>query len=144
MKEIAAFFAPAGPLIWPIVACSFGILFCFLRSRDLLNSLGPTDPEPSVSLRRARRHEGLLAALTVAAPLLGLLGTVSGMMTTFDAVSMPTGAADTTERISGGISQALLTTQVGLVVAIPGYFGLARVRRLADHARNRMTEGAFT
>ena len=78
----------------------------------------------------------LLSALTAAAPLLGLLGTVIGMVTTFDAVSTHVG--NTSVQVSKGISQALITTQCGLVIAIPGLIGAARLRRLMDHARVRL------
>ncbi len=54
------------------------------------------------------------------APLLGLLGTVMGMITTFDVISMfGTGNA---KAMAGGISEALITTQTGLLVAIPGLY----------------------
>ena len=51
------------------------------------------------------------------APLLGLLGTVTGMINTFQAITL-FGTGDPT-RMAGGISQALVTTQLGLYVAVP-------------------------
>jgi biopolymer transport protein ExbB len=75
-----------------------------------------------------RRDLGVLKALTVVAPLLGLLGTVMGMISTFDAVAGSDG--DTARRVAEGVSRALITTQVGLVVAIPGVFGTMHLRRL--------------
>jgi len=70
----------------------------------------------------------VLGALVAAAPLLGLLGTVLGMIQTFDAVGAR--SADTAEMVARGISQALITTQVGLLAALPGTFGLAHLHRL--------------
>lgn len=85
------------------------------------------------------RHDVLvLAALTAAAPLLGLLGTVMGMIQTFDAVATISGNTGT--RVAADISQALITTQFGLVVAVPGVFGLARLQRMLQHAHAIMTE----
>jgi biopolymer transport protein ExbB len=55
--------------------------------------------------------------ISVVAPLLGLLGTVTGMIQTFQAITL-FGAGDPTI-MAGGISQALMTTVLGLVVAIP-------------------------
>lgn len=75
----------------------------------------------------------VLGALTAVAPLLGLLGTVTGMIDTFEAVSA--GDSGTAEQVASGVSQALITTQFGLVVAIPGVFGLVRLQRLLDHIR---------
>jgi len=80
----------------------------------------------------------LVAALTAIAPLLGLMGTVMGMIDTFRAVADATGA--TGERVATGISRALITTQFGLVVALPGLFGLARLQRLRDHVRTLMAQ----
>ncbi|MGB3225164.1 MAG: MotA/TolQ/ExbB proton channel family protein [Desulforhopalus sp.] len=60
---------------------------------------------------------GVLAAI---APLLGLLGTVTGMISTFDVLAVfGTGNA---KAMAGGISEALITTQTGLQVAIPGLY----------------------
>lgn len=60
---------------------------------------------------------GVLAAI---APLLGLLGTVTGMIATFDVLAVfGTGNA---KAMAGGISEALITTQTGLLVAIPGLY----------------------
>ena len=66
---------------------------------------------------RLERSLSLLGALAGVAPLLGLLGTVSGMIATFETIS----AAGTgnPRLLSGGISEALITTQLGLMVAIP-------------------------
>ena len=87
---------------------------------------------------RIDRDVLLLSALTAAAPLLGLLGTVIGMVATFRAVSGQFG--NTAVNVSAGISQALITTQCGLVVAIPGLFGISRLHRLIDQVRARWSE----
>ena len=60
-----------------------------------------------------------MKSIVIVAPLAGLLGTVAGMIETFDALG--DGALFAASGgVAGGISQALLTTQMGLVVAIPG------------------------
>lgn len=56
------------------------------------------------------------------APLLGLLGTVTGMLNTFGALASGSGAQQTMDMVAGGISEALITTETGLVIAIPGLF----------------------
>jgi biopolymer transport protein ExbB len=75
----------------------------------------------------ARRFAAVVRAVVVAAPLAGLLGTVAGMIETFDAlgdmVLFTQGGG-----IAGGISQALFSTQMGLAVAVPGLL----VGRLLD------------
>jgi biopolymer transport protein ExbB len=63
------------------------------------------------------RHLGMLAVLGGVAPLLGLLGTVTGMIHTFEMVTV-FGTGDA-KLLSGGISEALVTTETGLVIAVP-------------------------
>lgn len=60
---------------------------------------------------------GAVAITAAVSPLLGLLGTVSGMIETFKLMTL-FGAGDASA-VSGGISEALVTTELGLVVAIP-------------------------
>ena len=64
-----------------------------------------------------------------ASPLVGLLGTVMGMLTTFDALSSGSGGDKTMGMIAAGISEALITTETGLVVALPGLFFQYLLRR---------------
>ena len=66
-----------------------------------------------------QRH-GLLKLLCAVAPLLGLLGTVTGMIVTFQAITQ--GGGGDSRLMADGISQALVTTVLGLVVAIPLLF----------------------
>lgn len=71
-------------------------------------------------LPRLTRGEGLLKLLAGVAPLLGLLGTVVGMIVTFQAISL-FGTGDP-KLMANGISQALVTTALGLIVAVPLLF----------------------
>ncbi len=82
------------------------------------------------TLRRFRRPVRVLAAV---APLLGLLGTVIGMIETFAALTDRQLFAQS-GGVAGGISMALLTTQLGLLVAIPGLFA----GRLLDRREARL------
>ncbi len=68
-------------------------------------------------LPRVQRGLGTLSVLAAISPLLGLLGTVTGIIETFQAITLY-GTGDP-RMMSGGISQALVTTVQGLVVAIP-------------------------
>jgi biopolymer transport protein ExbB len=77
------------------------------------------------------------------APLLGLFGTVTGMLATFAALASGSGGEQTMGAIAKGISEALITTETGLVVALPGLFlqyHLARKKRgfevFLDHAES--------
>lgn len=66
------------------------------------------------------------------APLLGLLGTVTGMLTTFSALASGSGGEKTMAQIASGISEALITTETGLVVALPGLFLQYQLARRFD------------
>ncbi len=76
---------------------------------------------------RLERWLGSIAMTASVAPLLGLLGTVSGMITTFKAMTL-FGSGDPSV-VSGGIAEALITTELGLVVAIPALLAHALMSR---------------
>ena len=69
--------------------------------------------------KSVRKFNRLILTIVAAAPLLGLLGTVIGMIETFDSLG-DMSLFSQSGGIAGGISQALITTQMGLAVAIPG------------------------
>lgn len=73
------------------------------------------------------RRLAFLNILVVSAPLFGLLGTVLGMLLTFKAIGV--GGSSTSEIIAKGISEALVATQTGMMVAIPGLLLVFVVRR---------------
>jgi len=110
-----------------------------------INAFGKPDEEKEAAMESAllaeapklERSLSLLAALAAVAPLLGLLGTVSGMIATFNTIS----AAGTgnPRLLSGGISEALITTQLGLMVAIPLLLVYAWLRRWVER-REAMLE----
>ncbi len=82
----------------------------------------------SVFLKRLKRFRLLAKSLVIIAPLLGLLGTVAGMIETFDSLA-EMAMFRQSGGIAFGISKAMFTTQLGLAVAIPGYFLLAVLDR---------------
>ena len=69
-----------------------------------------------------------LNTLVAAAPLMGLLGTVIGMLGTFSAIASG-GGSETVDMVAAGISEALITTQTGLFIALPGIFLILVIRR---------------
>ena len=84
------------------------------------------------------RGNGLIKLLAAISPLLGLLGTVTGMILTFQAISL-FGTGDP-KLMAGGISQALVTTVLGLVVAIPLLFGHSLVNTMSRSMIQRLDE----
>ncbi|MFY9302938.1 MAG: MotA/TolQ/ExbB proton channel family protein, partial [Atribacterales bacterium] len=86
-----------------------------------------------VAMQELPVYEKRLSTLSVVAsisPLLGLLGTVTGMIRTFDVISV-VGVGKPAE-MAGGISEALITTAAGLIVAIPTVLAHHYLSNLAD------------
>ncbi|MGE4072989.1 MAG: MotA/TolQ/ExbB proton channel family protein [Lysobacterales bacterium] len=82
-----------------------------------------------------KRYAMVVSTIVAIAPLLGLLGTVIGMIETFNSLGDMT-LFSQTGGIAGGIATALFTTQMGLVVAVPGYIVksvLDRRQRQIEH-----------
>ena len=79
-----------------------------------------------------KKYSTLVKTIVVLAPLIGLLGTVMGMIETFDALQSSSMFSQGAS-ISGGISKALFTTELGLVVAVPGLI----IGRILDKKQNR-------
>ena len=96
-------------------------------------------------LARLETRLSLLSVLSRLAPLMGLLGTILGMIATFSRIAGAASGVDMT-LLAGGIWQALLTTAAGLCIAIPALFFLAvfqgRARRVAE-ALNRAGNAAL-
>jgi biopolymer transport protein ExbB len=112
----------------------------FLRQRTGHPVIDQSLLENSLNRERPRlmRSLNVILVLAAIAPLLGLLGTVSGMISTFNVISIfGTGNA---KAMAGGISEAMITTQSGLLVAIPGFFLGTVLKRRALRLEMRLTE----
>jgi biopolymer transport protein ExbB len=109
--------------------------------RDLLLGAAAASDVREVAARFEQARAAHLAALqrelrvmktcVGAAPLVGLLGTVTGMLATFGALAAGSGGEQTMDMVSQGIAEALITTETGLVVALPGllfHYHLTRQR----------------
>jgi biopolymer transport protein ExbB/TolQ len=108
------------------------------RARGNLALIRDVSPRQVATLRRwqeelqdlYRRQRILIGAMIAAAPLLGLLGTVAGMVRTFEHLG---GRGErSVEGLASGISEALLNTQAGLAVAIPAVLLLYYAHRLVQ------------
>lgn len=139
MDALAETFRAGGPVMWPILAASLAAwALAFHEARGvavLLSALdagvtliverrGPGRPDrhpvPPVGadeIARSAARLKLLACLVGLLPLLGLLGTVTGMLGAFDVLR----AHGTGEPrlLAGGIREALITTEAGLLLALP-------------------------
>jgi len=106
----------------------------------LLMRLGPTDPNAVIASEDARprfdRFLGILGTIVTAAPLLGILGTVSGIIKSFALLggrSMPDPA-----HVSHGIAEALVATASGLTLALATLFPYMIFRAQSERAVGRM------
>jgi biopolymer transport protein ExbB len=91
--------------------------------------------------RSLKDYLALIGVLAAVAPLMGLLGTVTGMIGTFDILSVfGTGNA---KGMAGGISEALITTQTGLLVAIPGLYMKGFLDRRARNLQQRVARAGY-
>jgi len=134
MEDLIELFRHGGP----VMVCIAGVsliawtlaLRTLWRSRDYLVTIermkGDPAPDPHarfIATARATRLEHAVwavAALGTALPLLGLLGTVLGMLVSFDVIQVH--GTGQPRLLAGGIGQALLTTQAGLLTALPVLF----------------------
>ncbi|HLU50263.1 MAG TPA: MotA/TolQ/ExbB proton channel family protein, partial [Planctomycetota bacterium] len=93
------------------------LLVALEAPRDAIDEERSVRPMLASAESSLRRNLGLTGTLAGALPLLGLLGTVLGMLQTFTALSES--QAVRAESVAKGVSQALITTQAGLLAAIP-------------------------
>lgn len=100
---------------WPVVNVIRDGLAGRMQDRETLESI--LHESILRELPRLERGLAVLAIFGAVAPLLGLLGTVTGMIDTFRIITL-FGTGDP-KLMSGGISEALVTTELGLAVAIP-------------------------
>jgi biopolymer transport protein ExbB len=98
------------------------IIYDNISNNKLNLKLADYDRIVNSSIKKITVNLIVLTALTTAAPLVGLFGTVIGMIETFDGLAGY--ATDTGTVLASGISKALITTQAGLIISIPGIFGI--------------------
>lgn len=87
------------------------------------------------------RFLNTLGTIAAVSPLLGLLGTVTGIIKAFNAITV--GAMGDPRALSGGISEALITTAAGLVVAIPSLIAYRYLRGRVDRIVIDMEKSAI-
>jgi len=106
MQKLVKIFLDGGPVMWPILGLSvLGLAILAWKALEF---------------RAGRRNaKGLAAVSTIitAEPMLGILGTVTGIMRTFSALNEAGGAANPVAA-TAGIGEALTTTAAGLVAAL--------------------------
>jgi len=119
------------------------VLKATLRNRQLEKSLLEDSINEAIlaELPTLQRFIPALGVIAAVAPLLGLLGTVTGMISTFEVITEH-GTGDP-KLLSGGISEALITTELGLMLAIPVLLVHSLLRRRVEHILDDMEQGAL-
>jgi biopolymer transport protein ExbB len=125
MSQVCDWLAQGGGVMIVLVAVSFVMTFLLVerflavnaRMKGLQAGRTSQDELSDITVRcQGLRRVGIIHACIVIAPLLGLLGTVTGMIDTFTSIL---GGGDV-RAMSNGIRKALSTTQLGLAIAAPG------------------------
>ncbi len=110
------------------------------RSREIMKErIEDTGRHVVHDLERYLNTLGTIAAIS---PLLGLLGTVVGMVNVFEAITSQ--GVGNPAVLAGGISEALITTAAGLIVAIPALIGYRYLRGRVEALVIRMEKEAIT
>ena len=156
------FFGAGGFVLWTIFAVSILLWALIIERYFYLRRVYPGDLDKLVSTWKGRRDQtswfahqirlamiaelsaclgrsiGLIRSLIAICPLLGLLGTVTGMINVFDVMAvMGTGNA---RAMATGISMATIPTMAGLVVALSGLFFSVRLRQQARLEQQRAAD----
>ncbi|CAI8425574.1 MAG: biopolymer transport protein ExbB [Parasphingorhabdus sp.] len=162
MAEIGKFMDSGGTVLWAIVVLLFVMwTLIFERMWYLRTSVG-VDVQRALTAweeRKERKSKGahqvreklisevsieidtnlmMIKTLVALAPLFGLLGTVTGMITVFDVMAF-TGGGDA-KAMAGGVSQATVPTMSGMVAALSGVFGMTYVERGAEREKHLLAD----
>lgn len=162
LNNLLAFMSQGGPVLWAVFATSLLLwLLIFERSyfyrfefpalrRRTLNRWQHRTPQGSSELRAFRRlliselsillnaRLKFITAMIMICPLMGLLGTVTGMIHLFDVIAF-SGNGDI-KAISSGIYRAILPTLAGLVTGLSGYYFAMRFAQKAQRLELLLTE----
>jgi len=95
-------------------------------------------------VRELEKGLGVLALIASIAPLLGLTGTVTGMIQAFMSIASHSGSRVEPSMVAGGIYEALITTAAGLFVAVPTHVALHFLEGRLDSIALRMKSLALT
>ena len=163
IQSIQNFTEQGGPILWVIFAACLLLWLLILervwfvrvtwprRARHMVEQWGARTDRASwraKKIREATVSEGnmelhallpLIQMLVALCPLLGLLGTVLGMIGVFEVIAVS--GNDDAQAMARGVYRATIPTMAGLVVALTGIFFTVRLRRLADRATSRLRGG---
>ena len=125
-------------ITWPKLAS--GLVAEWNRRPDRATWQAKKIREETVSRARLALHAQLplIKVLVALCPLLGLLGTVLGMIGVFEVIAVS--GNDDAQAMARGVYRATIPTMSGLVVALTGIYFTVRLRRLADRATGKLRD----
>jgi biopolymer transport protein ExbB len=125
--------SPVGPLF----ACALREKMAGSSADDALEEL---QASAQTSCLKLERYLGALATIATVAPLLGLFGTVVGMIEIFGSQGVINGGAGNPQQLAHGISVALYNTAFGLLIAIPALAAWRGLRAMANQRQHECEE----
>jgi biopolymer transport protein ExbB len=125
--------SPVGPLF----ACALREKMADSSADDALEEL---QASAQTSWLKLERYLGALATIATVAPLLGLFGTVVGMIEIFGSQGVINGGAGNPQQLAHGISVALYNTAFGLLIAIPALAAWRGLRAMANQRQHECEE----
>ena len=155
LDDIQAFIEQGGPIIWAVFATCLLLWLCIIDrywfyklafpqlAKDIITDWQTRTDHQSwraykireglISEVRIRLHTrlSLIKTLIILCPLLGLLGTVTGMIKVFEVIAV-NGTSDA-QSMAQGVYLATIPTMAGLVVALSGYYFSVRLTQIADN-----------
>jgi len=136
IAEMLRFLASGGPIMIPIAVVSIALWY-LIAGRAIAVAFARRSGHISrVDETTLRSGISVIHALIATAPLLGLLGTIHGIVIAFDVLTLSGGAP--AQELSGGIAQALITTEAGLGVAVPALFAIRSIESRLRRIRERL------
>ena len=141
MAEMVKWMRDGGPVMWPIIVLSVvGLAIALDRLWAFIRFFhGGKDDSgltPQARLNRLQRGFGILSTIITAEPMLGILGTVTGIIRTFGAFRLNDVASPLAA--TAGIGEALITTAAGLVAALVLLFPYNLLLSLLAKAAERL------
>ncbi|MCB9655721.1 MAG: MotA/TolQ/ExbB proton channel family protein [Deltaproteobacteria bacterium] len=162
LEDFLGFVHTGGAVMWPLFLTTFVMWALIIERYWYVLRLHPKNAKRIVEIWRDRpdkaswyAHQirellvsrayfqlygstGIIRSLVAVCPLLGLLGTVMGMVEVFDV--MATHGNGNVRAMASGVSEAIVTTMVGMVAALSGLYFVERLKRRADNERRRIED----
>ena len=136
-EDISTYIDKGGWMMVPLLVLGAFLFTAQLRALLFLAFQVGTDLDDEAAFERRLRYLKVLKGI---APLLGLLGTVAGMLKTFRGLASK-GMSYTENLVAVGISEALVTTQMGLSIGVIGLTGITLYRHFQERYLLREYKG---